>query len=325
MNWLLEMAVVIAARHEEPGHELVKEIGDAGGRAIFVRMDTVNQDDWDNAVRVTKDTYGALHILLNVVGSNELSMLPRVAMEWNKIFEINLTGTLRGIQTCAPLIKDSGGGSIINIGSIAGITGNFSTAYSSSKWGLEGLSRSAAYAYADWGIRCNTIQCGFIEANMTENITDNILAKESVEQTVNNTILLRRAGKPEEIGYTALFLASEDSAYITGNDIVVDGGWFSAAPLPRQRTLTTHPRHDHQANGTRPEPRRGPRLLTGLRRRQFIPTDHGGARRFHDRPGDIIRPRRPHPPSAAGRPAGTSALRRVRRASRSAPLWRGRS
>lgn len=108
-------------------------------------MDTVNQDDWDNAVRVTNDAYGALHILVNVVGSNQLSMLPRVDIEeWNKIFEINLTGTLRGIQTCALLIKESGGGSIINIGSIAGITGNLSTAYSSSNWGLEGLSRSAA-------------------------------------------------------------------------------------------------------------------------------------------------------------------------------------
>ena len=109
-------------------------------------------------------------------------------------------------------------------------TGNFSTAYSASKWGLEGVSRSAAYVYADWGIRCNTIQPGFIETNMTKGMTENMLAKESFDQTMNNTILLRRAGKPEEIGYTALFLASEDSAYITGNDIVVDGGWFSSAP-----------------------------------------------------------------------------------------------
>ena len=224
-------AVVITARHEEPGHQLAKEITDAGGRASFVQMDTVKQDDWDTALRVTKDTYGALHILMNIVGSNEPAMLPRVDIDaWNRIFEINLVGTVRGIQTCAPLIKESGGGSIINLGSVGGISGNFSTAYSSSKWGLEGLSRSAAYVYADWGIRCNTIQPGFIETNMTKAITENVLAKQSFEQTMNNTILLRRAGKAEEIGYTALFLASEDSAYITGNDIIVDGGWFSAAP-----------------------------------------------------------------------------------------------
>jgi len=233
-------AVVITARHEGPGHELVREITDGGGGATFVPMDTVNQDDWDNAVRVSNDAYGALHILVNVVGSNQLSMLPRVDIEaWNKIFEINLTGTLRGIQTCALLIKESGGGSIINIGSVAGITDNFSTAYSASKWGVEGVSRSAAYVYADWGIRCNTIQPGFIETNMTKGMTENMLAKESFDQTMNNTILLRRAGKPEEIGYTALFLASEDSAYITGNDIVVDGGWFSSAPTSATNAPTT--------------------------------------------------------------------------------------
>jgi NAD(P)-dependent dehydrogenase (short-subunit alcohol dehydrogenase family) len=91
-------AVVVAARHEEPGHALVKEITDAGGRAIFVQMDTVNQVDWDNAVRVTKETFGALHILMNVVGSNQPVMLPNVDIErWNKLFVVNLTGTVRGI------------------------------------------------------------------------------------------------------------------------------------------------------------------------------------------------------------------------------------
>jgi NAD(P)-dependent dehydrogenase (short-subunit alcohol dehydrogenase family) len=234
-------AVVITARHEEPGHALVKDITDAGGRATFVRMDTVNQDDWDNALRITRDTYGALHILMNVVGSNEPAMLPNVDIEaWNRIFEINLVGTARGIQTCAPLIKESGGGSIINIGSVGGISGNFSTAYSSSKWGLEGLSRSAAYVYADWGIRCNTIQPGFIETNIIKPITENVLARESFEKTMDTTILLRRAGRPDEIGYTALFLASADSAYITGTDIIVDGGWSSAAAyLATDRTQHT--------------------------------------------------------------------------------------
>jgi NAD(P)-dependent dehydrogenase (short-subunit alcohol dehydrogenase family) len=224
-------AVAIAARHEEPGIGLVKEITDAGGRAMFVRMDTTLQADWDNAVRAIKNSYGALHVLMNIVGANDLVMFPEIDIEqWNKIFEINVTGTLRGIQTCAPLMKESGGGSIINIGSEAGITGNFSTAYSASKWALEGLSRSAAYVYADWGIRCNVIQPGFIETNMTKGIASNAIAKRTFKKTMENTILLRRAGKAEEIGYTALFLASDESSYITGTDIVVDGGWFSSAP-----------------------------------------------------------------------------------------------
>jgi NAD(P)-dependent dehydrogenase (short-subunit alcohol dehydrogenase family) len=150
--------------------------------------------------------------------------------EWNKIFEVNVVGTLRGIQSCAPLIKESGGGSIVNIGSVAGITGNFGTGYSSSKWALEGLSRSAAYVYADWGIRCNVIQPGWIETDLTASMSKNIVMKKFTEHTMNNTVLLRRGGKAEEIGYTALFLASDESSYITGTDIVVDGGWFSSAP-----------------------------------------------------------------------------------------------
>jgi NAD(P)-dependent dehydrogenase (short-subunit alcohol dehydrogenase family) len=153
--------VFIAGRDEERGDELAKQINEAGGTAYFTELDITNQDQWTAAVAQVRDKAGALHVLMNIVGSNALVMLPDVDIgEWNKIFETNVTGTLRGIQTCAPLIKDSGGGSIVNIGSVAGITGNFGTGYSASKWALEGLSRSAAYIYADWGIRCNVIQPG---------------------------------------------------------------------------------------------------------------------------------------------------------------------
>jgi NAD(P)-dependent dehydrogenase (short-subunit alcohol dehydrogenase family) len=95
---------------------------------------------------------------------------------------------------------------------------------------LERLSRSAAYVYADWGIRCNVIQPGFIETDMTAKINSNVVMRKMSEHAMSNTILLRRTGKAEEIATTALFLASDDSSYITGTDIVVDGGWFSSAP-----------------------------------------------------------------------------------------------
>jgi NAD(P)-dependent dehydrogenase (short-subunit alcohol dehydrogenase family) len=224
-------AVVIAGRNEERGDALAREITDGGAKALFVELDVTSQDQWDAAVQEAGEKFGALHVLMNIVGSNALVMLPEVDIgEWNKIFEINVTGTLRGIQTCAPLMKRSGGGSIVNIGSVAGITGNFGTGYSSSKWALEGLSRSAAYIYADWGIRCNVIQPGWIETDLTASMTSNPLMKKMTEHTMNNTVLLRRSGKAEEIAYTALFLASDESSYITGTDIVVDGGWFTAAP-----------------------------------------------------------------------------------------------
>jgi NAD(P)-dependent dehydrogenase (short-subunit alcohol dehydrogenase family) len=223
--------VFVAGRSHERGDALVAELNDSGTTAHFVELDVVNQDQWDAAVAQVKEQAGGLHVLMNIVGSNALVRFPEVDVdEFNKIFEINVTGTLRGIQTCAPLMKDSGGGSIINIGSVAGITGNFGTGYSSSKWALEGLSRSAAYVYADWGIRCNVIQPGWIETDLTASMSSNPLMKRMQKSAMNNTVLLRRGGKAEEIGYTALFLASDESSYITGTDIVVDGGWFSSAP-----------------------------------------------------------------------------------------------
>jgi NAD(P)-dependent dehydrogenase (short-subunit alcohol dehydrogenase family) len=223
--------VFIAGRSEERGDALAAEINNAGGKAHFVELDVVKQDQWDAAVIYVKEQAGGLHVLLNIVGSNALVRFPKVDIdEWNKLFEINVTGTLRGIQTCAPLMKESGGGSIINIGSVAGITGNFGTGYSSSKWAVEGLSRSAAYVYADWGIRCNVIQPGWIETDLTAAMSSNPVLKKIQSSAMNNTVLLRRSGKAEEIAFTALFLASDESSYITGTDIVVDGGWFSSAP-----------------------------------------------------------------------------------------------
>jgi NAD(P)-dependent dehydrogenase (short-subunit alcohol dehydrogenase family) len=84
--------------------------------------------------------------------------------------------------------------------------------------------------YADWGIRCNVIQPGWIETDLTASMSSNPLMKRMQHSAMNHTVLLRRSGKAEEIGYTALFLASDESSYITGTDIVVDGGWFSSAP-----------------------------------------------------------------------------------------------
>jgi NAD(P)-dependent dehydrogenase (short-subunit alcohol dehydrogenase family) len=199
--------VFVAGRSRERGNGLVAEINDSGGKAHFVELDVVKQDQWDGAIAQVKEQAGALHILMNIVGSNALVRFPEIDIqEWNKLFEINITGTLRGIQTCAPLIKDSGGGSIVNIGSVAGITGTFSTAYSASKWALEGLSRSAAYVYADWGIRSNVIQPGWIETDLTASMQKNRIVKKMQSSVLKNTVLLRRSGKAEDIAYTACSL-----------------------------------------------------------------------------------------------------------------------
>ena len=212
-------SVVIADTNDAAGNALAKEISAAGGKALFVRLDVTDQNQWNEAVKQVKEKFGALHILVNAAETREHSLVTQADLDtWNKIFEINLSGTLMGIQTCAPLMKASGGSSIVNIGSVAGISGSFSSAYSATKWGLEGLSRSAAYLLADWGIRCNVVQAGLVDTDP------------EAEEASDAAILLQRKAKPEEIAYAVLFLAGEDSSYITGNDVVVDGGWSSAAP-----------------------------------------------------------------------------------------------
>ena len=220
-------AVVIADENNDLGNALAKQITAAGGKALSVQLDVADQQQWNEAVKQVEDKFGALHILVNAAETKELSMVTQADLKtWNKVFEINLTGTLLGIQTCAPLMKASGGGAIVNLGSVAGISGSFSSAYSATKWGLEGLSRSAADTLADWGIRSNVIQCGMVATEGMDGEEANLVA----EKTINDSVLLKRQGKPEEIAYAVLFLASDDSSYITGNDLVVDGGWSSAAP-----------------------------------------------------------------------------------------------
>jgi NAD(P)-dependent dehydrogenase (short-subunit alcohol dehydrogenase family) len=210
--------VFVSGRSQERGEALAKEITDAGGKAFFVELAVTEQEQWDAAVEQIRGQAGGLHILMNIVGSNALVMLPEVDIdEWNKIFEINVVGTLRGIQTCAPLIRDSGGGSIVNIGSVAGITGNFGTGYSSSKWALEGLSRSAAYIYADWGIRCNVIQPGFIQTDLTAAMSSNVVMRKMQEHTNEQH---RPAPQKREGGRDRLY-----------------------RPLPGKRRVVLHHRH----------------------------------------------------------------------------------
>src|SRR3954454_16365639 len=111
-----------------------------------------------------------------------------------------------------------------------GITGTFSTGSLRVEVGARGLSRPAAYVYADWGIRSNVIQPGWIETDMTAAATSNPILKKAQAHVLKNTVLLRRSGKGEDIAYTARFLAGDESSYITGTDIVADGGWFSSVP-----------------------------------------------------------------------------------------------
>jgi len=149
--------------------------------------------------------------------------------EWRRVMDINLTGALYGMRAAAPLIRDSGGGAIVNISSTAGLLGYAGAAYVASKWALRGLTKTAAMEFNDWGIRVNSVH----PAQVTEtSIASNATA--AYRDVTARVIPMGRGARPDEIAQVVLFLASDESSYITGTEIAVDGGYSSYA-LPRLR------------------------------------------------------------------------------------------
>lgn len=212
--------VVLAARSEEKGEALAKQVRSAGGDALYVPLDVSSEQQWQQAVQAVKEHYGALHVLVNNAGINNTSMLPNITVEeWERVLRVNLTGSLMGIQTCAPLMRDSGGGSIVNVGSTVGLEGHWMGAYSASKWALRGLTRTAAYNLARWNIRCNIVCPGLVETPLSMNVmTPEVIAQFKAASAMN------RGCTPDEVAKVVLFLAGDDASFITGADIPVDGG-----------------------------------------------------------------------------------------------------
>jgi len=222
--------VVIAARKEDIAKQVISEIKEKGGEAIFAKLEVTDKKQWENAVKQVKETYGKLHILVNNAGTNDMSSLPYVNLEkWDRVMAINVTGPMLGMWVCAPLMKESGGGSIVNISSLAGMQGTPSTAYSTSKWALHGLSASAAYSLADWGIRSNVVAPGFIRnTNLTKPMENKAVQAIVGKNPMAENTLLARAGETIELAQAVLFFASDDSSYVTGTIMPVDGGLYDA-------------------------------------------------------------------------------------------------
>jgi 3alpha(or 20beta)-hydroxysteroid dehydrogenase len=216
-------AVIIADVLDEQGKAFAAELRKAGRNAEFRHLDVSKEDAWAEAVDFAKKTFGSLHILVNNAGVSLRvpSMIETSLEDWNRLMSINLTGAFLGIRACAPLIRDCGGGAIVNTGSIAGMTGHFATAYTSTKWGIRGLTKSAAMEFAPWNIRCNAVHPGIV-------LTDMVGQSQDFVEAMTWMAPMQRPATPEDIAKVVLFLVSDDSGYITGHDIPVDGGFTDA-------------------------------------------------------------------------------------------------
>jgi len=223
--------VVLCDVLDEQGEAVAQAICEDGHTARYQHLDVTDEARWQTVVDATVADYGGLHILVNNagIGLRKPSMLETSRADWQRVLDVNLTGPFLGTRAAAPAIRDAGGGAIINISSIAGSTGHFATAYSSAKWGLRGLTRSAAMEFAPWKIRVNAILPGIVETPIVAGSDD---FKEAMEWMTP----LARIAAPEEVAAAVLFLASDEAAFVTGIDLPVDGG-FTGAGAYRQVLL----------------------------------------------------------------------------------------
>lgn len=195
----------------------------AEGLAIeCMKHNVTNESEWKKVVEKTVQLYGKLDVLINNAGIYPGAIdCENTSIElWGNVIAINLTGPFIGCKTCIPYLRKAGGGSIVQIASIAGLVGGNGSAYSSSKGGLCLFSKDLAVTYAKDKIRVNTICPGGVLTPMTEGL----MKTPGMEDMIKNMSPQGRMGEPLEIAYGALYLASDESSFVTGSELVIDGG-----------------------------------------------------------------------------------------------------
>ncbi|OAR24319.1 short-chain dehydrogenase [Streptomyces sp. ERV7] len=228
--------VVLADVLDGQGEAVAKELGSESAR--FVHLDVSQEEDWKAAVALAKQAFGHLDGLVNNAGIlrfNELVATP--LEEFQQIVQVNQVGAFLGIKYAAPEIEAAGGGTIVNTASYTALTGMaYVGAYAATKHAVLGLTRVAAVELAAKGIRVNAVCPGAVDTPMTnpaalDPTADPEEAREAVAELYKRLVPLGRIGRPEEVATLALFLTSEDSAYITGQPFVIDGGWLAGVSL----------------------------------------------------------------------------------------------
>ena len=197
--------------------------GEAGGECVFVRLDVTSEDDWAAAVGTAVSRFGKLDILVNNAGISITGGIENFPVEdWERTFDINAKGVFLGTRTAIPEMRKAGGGSIVNISSGAGIAPapGTSGAYAASKGAVRLFTKSTAIQYARENIRCNSVHPGPIETPMLRSARG---ANAQLDDTIER-VPLGRIGTPEEIAYGVLYLASDESSFVTGSELVIDGG-----------------------------------------------------------------------------------------------------
>lgn len=215
--------VVLGDVLDEEGKQVEAQINESGGDATYVHLDVTREDDWRSAVETAVGRYGKLDILVNNAGILIRKGLEETTVEdWDRIMGVNAKGVFLGTKQAIPAMRRAGGGSIINISSTAGLVGSpdGSPSYTATKGAVRLLTKSTAIQYAKEGIRCNSVHPGPID---TEMIQDTLTDPARLAQRMQR-LPLGRVGTTEDIAYGVLYLASDESSFVTGSELVIDGG-----------------------------------------------------------------------------------------------------
>ena len=215
--------VVVADIDEDRANQTVTTIRDAGNKAVYVQTDVTTLDNTERMVQETLNNYGKLDILVSSAGiAMRLPVADLPEEDWHRCLNVNLTGVYLCAKAAIPAMQKNDGGSIINLSSIYGIVGaDVRAAYVASKGGVTNLTRGMALDYAKDNIRVNCICPGFVETPLVAGV----IKTPAEYQTLADKHPMRRLAQPEEIAYGALYLASDESAFVTGIALPIDGGY----------------------------------------------------------------------------------------------------
>ncbi|MCE5254619.1 MAG: glucose 1-dehydrogenase [Actinomycetia bacterium] len=219
--------VVISDINEVDGHRIAREIVEQGGTSVFMKHDVASESDWQRVMAATVEQFGRVDVLVNNAGVTVNKDIEETTLEeWRWVMSVNLDGVFLGVKYAIGAMKRTGGGSIINISSAGGIVGQlWAAAYNASKGGVRLLTKAAALecskAGRDYDIRVNSIHPGCVHTGLLEPL----LKKKEMADIINSLHPVGHLGEPEDIAYAVLYLASDESKFATGSELVVDGGY----------------------------------------------------------------------------------------------------
>ena len=216
-------SVVVADILDDDGKALADELGD---RVRFIHLDVSSEDQWQDVIAQTEREFGKLDVLVNNAGILKFNALTDIPLEeFRQIIDVNLVGVFLGMKHAIPAMKRAGKGAIVNVSSTEGMAATlFCGAYTASKFGVRGITKAAALEYAADNIRANSVHPGGMDTPMTRAVMD-----ETGRKYVANKVPMKRMGTPEDVAGVIAFLASDDAAYTTGAEVLIDGGVMSSA------------------------------------------------------------------------------------------------